>query len=180
MPPNLGSHARISSDTKAIDGPGDVSEHLFNRLLAVNLNEDAALGIETEKRLRLGIEDLKTMGDPHLGIVVPSFLLPPRTEALAQLIDTRSQIDHGLERDLLLVLSQGIRFFGLVQCPRETVEHIAAVASCLQDASRHHFEHQLIGDEIPRSKYSAAMRPILVACITSVRKRAPLDRCVIL
>lgn len=163
----------VSSATQAVYGDRNVSEHLFNRLLAVDLDEYAALGIEAQQRLRLAVKHLKSARDTSLSVIAAPFPVGAFPQPIMQLLIADSEVHNGLERDSFETLGHGIRLFSLVHGPRETIKHIPAIASCVENPSAEHLEEKLVGYEIAPLEIIGCKPPNLGALSHLVAQESP-------
>ena len=60
---------------QAVYGGRDVRKDFLNALFAVDVDEDSAVGVEAEKRARLGVEHLESVCNGKLVVVGPSFVI---------------------------------------------------------------------------------------------------------
>jgi hypothetical protein len=73
---------------KAIHGAGDVTEHLPNRLLAIDVKEYPTPGVEVEERLRLSFKHFEAVGDRDLIVVRTPASVGAGSKTLEQLVMT--------------------------------------------------------------------------------------------
>jgi hypothetical protein len=86
--------------------------------------------------------------DDLLGVITSTVSLRSVEQPPCQLLASHVEMDHGLEFDPFYFFRCLVRRLGLSQVPRETIEHVAAPTTCLDDCRSQHFEYQLIGHKI--------------------------------
>jgi hypothetical protein len=94
---------------KAIHGACDVTEHVLNRLFAIDVKQYSAAAVEVEERLRLSFEYFEPVGDRDLVVVRTPLSVPAGSKPLEQFVMTASEIDNGLKLNVFELLRHRVR-----------------------------------------------------------------------
>ena len=139
------------SALQPIDGTRDVPENILDGLLAIDVQEYSAVGVEVEQRFRLGLEHLEAMGDCHFIVVLAPLMVLSSAETIQQLVATDPEIDDGLKLDIPDLLSHRVGHLRLAERSRESVEDIATIARRLKNRREKHFDDEFVRHEITSS-----------------------------
>jgi hypothetical protein len=149
----------VLCDPMAFERTQDVRVDLLLLLFAIDLNDQPASTIERKKWFGFDEVDLEPVRHNFLGVIVSSIAFGPVEQASHELDTCHIQVHHCLELDAFQLIRSLVCGFGLLEVPRESIEHVSAVTTRFDDWLGQDLEYQLIGYEVAASEILGGRPP---------------------